>query len=235
MNRKDTNNYFRLNDAIHLLTDMNKLERGSDKAIAYHRKLGETLGRTLFSEMLEPYYSVNSVRCLTSEEMHRGNLYLTLTGMPEMNEFVEQYRKALVQAEIDAETKRPIDDVTATLEFFAPLDTEIHTTAMLRIRYTMAGTTDPMSYVTEMHHDFKFSMVMSHSNNLVENPQMPDIEERSIASPVYLVNSQNVKSTFGHTVRENPLAIYLCARRYGWSEVFYHGQQVLLKADIHVR
>ncbi|QVW56323.1 hypothetical protein pEaSNUABM6_00187 [Erwinia phage pEa_SNUABM_6] len=67
-----------------------------------------------------------------------------------------------------------------------------------------------------------------------DEERIPDVAERSINSPVYLVQAQNVKTTFGVTAKENPERIYLMARWAGWSEVKFYGGQVLLIARLSI-
>lgn len=236
MKEKDIAIGFRMDDVVSVLTDIAKKGRGIVIEPNYHKKLGEVIGRPLFSDLLHPYFVTKMTKSFSSEEeCARGNHYLTLSDVMGLAEFSHQFQKALRQAEKNAGTNRDIERTETTLNIFAPAPGTKLSTATLRIRYTRSESSNEPSYVTEQCLVFDFELFLEHSDRMVDHGQMPDIEERSIASPVYLVNSQNVKNTFGHTVKENPLAIYLCARRYGWSEVTFHGQQVLLKADIHIR
>lgn len=233
---KQTNINFRMDDAVSVLTEINKNGRGIHIEPNYFKKLSEVIGRPLFTDLLSPYFVTKMGKCfLPNEEQARGNHYLTLSDDMGLADFSKLYEKALKQAEKNAGTDRDIERVESTLNIFAPAEGDKMCTATLKVRYVRSEGTEHPSYVTEQTHEFNYEIYLGHSDSMVENTQMPDIEERSIASPVYLVNSQQVKNTFGHTVKENPLGIYLCARRYGWSEVQFHGQQVLLKADIHIR
>ncbi|ANZ48479.1 hypothetical protein BIZ78_gp096 [Erwinia phage vB_EamM_Caitlin] len=233
---KDTNINFRMEDVVSILTEINKKGRGIVIEPNYFKKHGEILGRPFFTDLLRPYFDTKMAKCFApDEECARGNHYLTLTDELGLADFSRLYEKALNQAEKNAGTNRSIERVETILNIFAPATPSKLCTATLLIRYVRSESTESPSYVTEQCQEINYEIYLHHSDSMVDNPQMPDIEERSIASPVYLVNSQNVKNTFGHTVKENPLAIYLCARRYGWSEVRFFGQQVLLKADIHIR
>lgn len=238
---KDTICNFRMNGTVDLLVDLDKMEREAEKdqtkMNAYRRKLGEGIGRPLLETLLEPYFSISSVRSLDRNlERETGRNFLRLTDEFGLGEFTALYEKALNLAEEKSGQRRSIDRVQATLNIFSPPDTEVGSSAILRITFVRSAGNDVSSgFVVDVVHTYEYALMVAHSDKTIECAQMPDIEERSIASPVYLVNSQNVKNTFGHTVKENPLGIYLCARRYGWSEVTFHGQQVLLKADIHIR
>lgn len=67
-----------------------------------------------------------------------------------------------------------------------------------------------------------------------DEERIPDVQERSINSPVYLVQAQNVKTIFGVGAKENPERIYVMARWAGWSEVKFYGGQVLLIAKLSI-
>lgn len=238
MNRKeDTVFSFRVGDAASVIAAMNKLERTDPVVANMKQKLADVVARPFFSDILEPFYTVNSIKSLErGEEAAVGQHFLRLTDSLGLAEFSHQYEKALIEAEEKCGAKRSIENVSTTLNIYTPASNSVHSFARLRVTFVRSsGGGQEMGYTTEEAHEFDYSFIMSHSDSIVHNVQMPDIEERSIASPVYLVNSQNVKSVFGYTVKDDPLAIYLCARYYGWSEVMFYGQQVLLKADIVVR
>ncbi|QVW55767.1 hypothetical protein pEaSNUABM9_00186 [Erwinia phage pEa_SNUABM_9] len=219
-----------------VIADSYNLNPTDSKVSLIMRKVGQNVGKDLFRDLLRPVFFCKMITCKElHEDMARGNLYLTLTDEMGLGEFSRQYEKALAIAEKESGKNRNIERVRSTLNIFAPIATHGHATATLRIAFVQAASSEPMSYVSEQFHEFNYEIELDHADNLIDNPQMPDIEERSIASPVYLVNSQQTKNTFGCTVKEDRLGIYLMARRYGWSEVSFHGQQVLLKADIMVR
>lgn len=220
---------------VSLISGMDNLGTAHEVA-NYTRKLGDTIADELFAHLLTPYFDASSINCLDSkEDVGYGRPFLRFTDTFGLEAFCAFYEKALIMAENGVEGTRQFTNVHAELDIFAPLEGDVETIARLQVTFDRdAGGVRP-NYVSPVTHTFYYSMLLEHGDKVVDCPQMPDIEERSIASPVYLVNAQNVKATFGHTVKENPVGIYLCARRYGWSEVQFHGQQVLLKADIHVR
>lgn len=220
---------------VSLISGMENI--GTTHEIAnYTRKLGDTIGDELFSSLLNPYFDASSINCLhPDEDVGYGRQFLHFTDTFGLEAFCAFYEKALIMAEKGVEGTRKFTNVRAELDIFAPREGDVETIARLQITFGRDSGGISPNYVSPHTHTFYYSMLLEHGDKMVDCPQMPDIEERSIASPVYLVNAQNVKATFGHTVKEHPVGIYLCARRYGWSEVAFHGQQVLLKADIHVR
>lgn len=213
-----------------------------EKVAACRHKVGTIIGEALFSNLLAPYYEaeMKSVR-KAEEEAARGNLYLTLTDDMGLGQFSQHYQKALRLAEGHSGRDRTIERVSSTLRIYSPASRLDSATAELTINYIRSanGRADEFlavnGFVTEQTDEYRYDISLDFAEDLPDNLNMPDIEERSIASPVFLVNAQNTKATFGYTVKENKLAIYLVARRFGWSKVAFHGQQVLLTADIMVR
>lgn len=185
--------------------------------------------------LIQPFFSGNYVKALKpDEEAEAGTMFLTINSGPVINEFAGMYSKLLTIAEKDGRTNCSIDDVKVEVTLFKGKHRHSPLRGNVKVHFTQGVSDSPVSYVTENNHTFDFLVdVEAYAYGLAET-SIPDVEERSKASPVYLVQAQQVKATFGKTVKESPEHIYLAAKWAGWSDVEFHGAQVLLIANVSI-
>lgn len=185
--------------------------------------------------LLQPFFSANSVIALKpDEESEAGSEFMTIKTGPTIDEFANLYRKMVLTAEEAMGSKRSIEDVKIEVTLFKGKHKYSSCCGNIRVIFTQGAAESPVSYVTQNFHDFGFKVDIEAYGYGLPELAIPDVEERSKASPVYLVQAQQVKATFGKTVKESPEHIYLAAKWAGWSDVEFHGAQVLLVANVSI-
>lgn len=185
--------------------------------------------------IIQPFFSAQTPIALKpDEESEAGSHFMTISTGPTIDEFANLYRKMVLTTEEMMGTKRSIEDVKVEVTLFKGKHKHSSCRGNIRVTFTQGQSKSPVGYVTQNFHDFGFKVdVEAYSYGLPELT-IPDVEERSKASPVYLVQAQQVKATFGKTVKESPEHIYLAAKWAGWSDVEFHGAQVLLIANVSI-
>lgn len=204
-------------------------------------KMGDVIGRrTALRAVAAPYFRMEQLVSVDpGEERQMGTLLLTLKNAEFFKELANVYRKATIEANRKADKHIEISEPTVECKIYRHNTPTDRCTVELSIYYNAREASSPLQepqrdtffYVGEIHRD-PYPTGMSDFGS--DEDSIPDVEERSIASPVFLLNARDVKNAFKVTVKENPEQIYIMARWAGWSAVKFYGGQVLLIADIQV-
>ncbi|ANZ48758.1 hypothetical protein BIZ83_gp095 [Erwinia phage vB_EamM_ChrisDB] len=215
------------------------LLRTSDRS--WNLKMGQLFADSGLSSIAAPYYRLSELRPVNPcEDREGGGVVLELRNNDYLRQLSNNYGKMLQAAYENNGKAVSVDGVSAQVKICRHGNSGVDTVVELWVHGTINdGHAMGVQPFTEC---FVYEASLRREENPTgatefgtEEERIPDVGERSMSSPVYLVQAQNVKSAFGVTVKDNPERIYVMARWAGWSSVKFYGGQVLLIADITVR
>lgn len=206
----------------------------------WREKFGKLLSESGLRAIASPYYNIRDlVPVKPCEDREGGAVILELNNNEYLRQLENHYAKMLTAAHEAADKKVTVGNVSSKLTIRQHGNTN---TAVVLELWVSGNINDghPQG-VKPFTECFVFEAGMERdpyptgtTDFGTDEERIPDVAERSINSPVYLVQAANVKTVFGVGAKENPERIYVMARWAGWSEVKFYGGQVLLIAKLSI-
>ncbi|QQO90671.1 hypothetical protein pEaSNUABM42_00186 [Erwinia phage pEa_SNUABM_42] len=203
-------------------------------------KFGKLLSESGIRSVASPYYDIRDLIPVSPcEDREGGAIILELNNNEYLRQLESHYAKMLTAAYNTVDKKVSVHDMNARLTIRQ--HGRSLTDVVMELWVSGSVNDGHPQGVQPFTECFVFEASMRRdpyptgtTEFGTDEERIPDVAERSINSPVYLVQAQNVKTTFGVTAKENPERIYIMARWAGWSEVKFYGGQVLLIAKLSI-